>query len=134
MIIEPQSLTARLKTNWERCPQFLQYLVIGGVNTLFGYGIFCLLIYMAVHYSIAIFVSTVLGVLFNFQTTGRLVFQSKDFSKVGRFLMVYFVLYIVNVIWLWLVVRAGFSAYVGGALAILPIACLGYLLNKKFVF
>jgi putative flippase GtrA len=132
--MEPQPLMTRLIAYWERCPQFLQYLIIGGINTLFGYGIFCLLIYMAVHYSVAILISTVLGVLFNFQTTGRLVFQSKDFSRVGRFLMVYLVLYITNVLWLWLVVRMGISPYVGGALAILPIACLGYLLNKKFVF
>jgi putative flippase GtrA len=119
---------------WKRCPQLIQYLIVGGINTIFGYGLFCLLIFLSVHYSIAILISTVIGVLFNFQTTGRLVFQSGDMSKIGRFIGVYILTYLCNVAWLWLVVRFGYSAYVGGAMAILPIAFVGFVLNKKFVF
>ena len=114
--------------------RFFRFLVIGGVNTLFGYSIFALLIFIGIHYTIALFVGTVFGVLFNFKTTGLFVFRNKKNRLILKFITVYIVIYLINVLVLSIFNRVGINNYVGGALAILPMAYLAYLLNKYFVY
>jgi putative flippase GtrA len=114
--------------------RFLKYLLVGGLNTLFGYGVFTLLIWTGLHYSIAIAGSTVLGTLFNFKSTGALVFKSSDNSKIVRFLHVYGAVYCVNVLSVGLLMKFGLNAYYSGLVMILPLALLAYRLNSQFVF
>ena len=114
--------------------QFIKFLVVGGLNTLFGYTLFAVLIFFGLHYTIAVFIGTVLGVLFNFQTTGRLVFGSKDRSLIWKFFGVYGVTYIVNIIGLYLLEKVIHNVYISGAILILPLALLGFSLNKRYVF
>lgn len=113
---------------------FLKYLIVGGINTLFGYGAFALLIYLEVHYALASFLATCAGVLFNFNTTGRIVFKNSNHRLLFRFLAVYGVLYVINVLFLKLIVTLAINLYLGSAALVLPMAGLAYLLNKKFVF
>ena len=115
-------------------PQFLKFLVVGGLNTLFGYSVFALFIYLGLHYALASLLSTVLGVLFNFKTTGTLVFKNRDNSLIFRFFGVYGVVYACNVLLLKLLGGSGFNMYWAGALAIAPLALLSFVLNKLFVF
>jgi len=114
--------------------RFIRFLVVGGLNTLFGYGVFALLLWLGLHFSLAAFLSTLAGVLFNFRTTGKLVFGSHDWSLIFRFLLVYSILYLCNVAGIWLLEQIGIPAMLGGALLLLPMAVLGYLLNKTLVF
>ena len=114
--------------------RFLRFLAVGALNTAFGYACFWLLLFAGLHYSLALLVGTILGVLFNFKTTGALVFGSRSNRLVFRFAAVYGVLYLCNVASLGALVRAGFSPQVGGALLILPMALLAFALNRRFVF
>ncbi|SIT50136.1 putative O antigen biosynthesis protein [Paraburkholderia piptadeniae] len=114
--------------------RFFNYLIVGGLNTLFGYGVFTLMIYAGCHYSVAIAGSTILGTLFNFKSTGALVFKSHDNSKIVRFLLVYVVVYCVNVLGVGMLMRLGMNAYYSGMVMILPLALLAYRLNSQFVF
>ena len=77
---------------------------------------------------------TILGILFNFKTTGVIVFNSRDNSLIFKFFGVYGVVYVLNVLGLYLFSLAGVGAYISGALLILPMACVAFVLNKKFVF
>ncbi|TKC91820.1 GtrA family protein [Trinickia terrae] len=114
--------------------RFANYLLVGGLNTLFGYAVFTLMIWAGCHYSLAIAGSTVLGTLFNFKSTGALVFKSHDNSRIVRFLAVYGVVYCVNVLGVALLIRSGLNAYYSGMIMILPLALLAYRLNSQFVF
>jgi len=114
--------------------QFIRFLFIGGINTLFGYGIFSLFLFIGLHYSLAALLGTILGILFNFKTTGVIVFNSRDNSLIFKFFGVYGVVYVLNVLGLYLFSLAGVGAYISGALLILPMACVAFVLNKKFVF
>ena len=114
--------------------QFIRFLFIGGVNTLFGYGVFSLLLFLGLHYSLAALLSTILGILFNFKTTGVIVFNSRNNSLIFKFFGVYGVVYVLNVLGLYLFSLVGISAYISGAILILPMACVSFVLNKKFVF
>jgi putative flippase GtrA len=108
--------------------------MVGSINTLFGYSTFALFIYLGIHYALASLLSTVLGVLFNFKTTGILVFKNKDNSLLFRFFGVYSVVYIINVLVLKLLGEAGLDMYLAGAVVIVPLAVLSFVLNKLFVF
>ena len=108
--------------------------MVGGINTIFGYALFALFIFLGFHYAMASFLSTVLGVLFNFKTTGVLVFRNKDNRLLFRFFGVYSVVYVINVLMLKALGIAGFDMYLAGALVIIPLAVLSFVLNKLFVF
>jgi putative flippase GtrA len=113
---------------------FIRFLFVGGINAIFGYGLFAFFIYLHLHYSLASLLSTILGVLFNFKTTGKLVFKSSNNRLIVRFFAVYGMVYVVNVLLLKGLKWVGLNFYVTGAILILPLAILSFLLNKKFVF
>lgn len=114
--------------------KFLKFIIVGLLNTIFGYSIFALLIFLGLHYALALLLATCLGIVFNFKTIGAFVFRSRDNSLIGRFIAVYVVLCLLNIVLLKFMMEIGFSAYVGGGLMLFPIALAGYLLNSKFVF
>jgi putative flippase GtrA len=107
---------------------------VGVLNTLFGYGVFALFIYLGMHYSLAALLGTVLGILFNFQTIGRLVFNSYSRGLIFRFTAVYGATYLLNVVGLYFFNRAGINNYIAGAILIFPVAVIAFNLNKLFVF
>lgn len=113
---------------------FMRFLFVGAINTLFGYGIFSLFIYVGIHYAIASFLATVTGVLFNFKTMGKIVFNSRDNSLLHRFFGVYGICYVINIASLRVFSIFQVNMFVAGALLIPPLAIISFLLNKKYVF
>ncbi len=114
--------------------ELYKYLFVGGVNMAFGYGVFSLFIFFGFHYSVAILIATVSGVVFNFYTYGRLVFKNHSNRLIAKFILVYVALYLVNVSLLPLVDFLVSNLYLSGAILALPTAYLGYILNKRFVW
>jgi len=112
----------------------LRFAAVGVLNTAFGYGVYALMLSIGLSYAAASAVGTVVGVLFNFKTTGALVFGSRDNGLIFRFVAVYVVVYGVNLLGLWLLDQGGVDAYTAGLLTLLPAAILAYVLNKVFVF
>jgi len=107
---------------------------VGGINTLFGYGLFALLITLGVHYTIAVLIGTILGVLFNFKTTGALVFKNKNNKLLFKFFAVYSVNYVIYVGGIKLLSRCISDSRISGAI-VLPVAVIVmYFLQKKYVF
>ncbi|MFA9439820.1 GtrA family protein [Uliginosibacterium sp. sgz301328] len=115
-------------------PRFVRFLFVGVLNTLFGYGVYALCLFVGLHYAVATLLSTVLGVLFNFVTTGRLVFSSRENRLLWRFALVYALLYLFNIACIGALQRLGMNAYWAGALMLFPMAVLAFVLNKKLVF
>ncbi len=113
---------------------FQKYILVGGVNTVFGYSIFAFFLFLGFHYSLSALMATILGVLFNFQTYGKLVFKSHSKYLIGRFVLVYVLIYSVNVLLLALFDLFLVNLYIAGAIILLPIAYLGYFLNKRLVW
>lgn len=114
--------------------QLIRFFLTGILNTVFGYLIFFLFIFIGLHYSIAVLLGTTIGALFNFKTIGTFVFKSRDNSLVWRFIFVYAAIYIFNVICLTLLRTHIQSDYLGQALITPIIALASFFLNKKFVF
>jgi putative flippase GtrA len=114
--------------------RFFRFLVVGGLNALFGYSCYALLLYVGLDYPEALLLATILGVLFNFKTTGALVFKSHDNRLIFRFLLTYGIVYTVNILSIKIFGSMGVNAYYSGAILIFPMAVLAYILNRRFVF
>ena len=115
--------------------KFIRFLFVGILNTIFGYSLFAIFIFFNMHYSLAVLCSTILGVLFNFKTIGKLVFGSHDNSLIFRFVAVYIIIYGLNISFLWLFKYFGFeNMYINGVVLLTPLAVVSFVLNKKFVF
>lgn len=114
--------------------RFARFLLVGGVNTAFGFAVYALMLALGLHFTFAAAVSTVLGILFNFFTTGRLVFGSSTGRVLPRFVAVYGVLYLLNIAGIALLRALGATDLIAGFLMLPVAAILGYLLNARFVF
>jgi len=114
--------------------QLTRFLFVGGINTLFGYSVYAFLIFINVHFTVAAFISTVLGIVFNFKTTGRLVFKNKDNSLIVKFAAVYGITYLANIVCLYFFHSLSIDLYIAGAVLIVPMGLLSFILNKVLVF
>src|SRR5690606_7438256 len=112
--------------------RLLRFLVVGAINTIFSYIVYAILILVGAHFSLATLISTVLGVIFNFFTTGRIVFRNMDNKRFLSFVLVYAFTYLVNILILrWLIDGLAMEKLLAGALVTLPVALLSYVLNAK---
>lgn len=116
--------------------QFIIFIMVGVLNTIFGYSVFALFIFLGMHYGLAVFLATCVGVLFNFKTIGSIVFKNKNARCIWRFISVYVICYGVNVgvIKLNLLLYASANIYLVGAVATFVVAILSFSLNKYWVF
>ena len=115
--------------------RFIRFLFVGGINTLFGYGVFSLLILLKVYYPIALFLATVMGVVFNYFTIGRIVFRRKGREYILRFVSVYAVVYFFNLGLLKLLNQVFYlNILISQIICLLPVVLLNYFLQKRIVF
>jgi putative flippase GtrA len=122
-----------IKTAWSNT-RLWKFLMIGMLNTAVGYSIFLIGLQTGLHYSVAIAVATVLGTLFNFKSTGAIVFRSHDNSRLFRFIIVYCVIYFLNVAGVAALLQFDLQEWLAGLLLLLPLALVSYYLNSRYVF
>lgn len=114
--------------------QFLRFLVVGGLNTVFGYSVFAVFILLNLPYPLAALLGHTCGVLFNFKTYGLLVFKNKDNRLIFKFVGVYVFTYFLTVGLLWVFNLYGVHNLIAGAIIILPVASVAFILNRRLVF
>lgn len=114
--------------------RFAAFCAVGVVNTAFGYTLFALLVFAGMYRELALLVATCAGVLFNYFSTGRLVFGSRDASRLPRFVGTYGVVYLVNLAAMELLILAGTGVYAAGAIGMLLSTVVAYLLQSRLVF
>jgi putative flippase GtrA len=114
--------------------RFLTFLVVGSVNTLVGYGFFAGLILLGLPTAAAAIVGTILAVLFNFLSTGTVVFRNRTGRALPRFIAVYAVQMGLNVAALHALESVGVQPLMAGALLLPPLAVFTYWAMRRFVF
>jgi putative flippase GtrA len=120
---------------FKKRPRFIKFMLVGILNTIFGYTCFALFVFLGFGDILAPFFANFLGILFNFKTYGHFVFKNSDNSLIFKFFAVYGIVYISNVIGLILFAKAGLeNRYISGFILLLPLALLAYYLNGKYVF
>lgn len=117
-------------------PRFVKFLIVGLINTIFGYSVYAFLIYINLSYLTALSLATLLGIIFNFFTFGRGVFSSQgNWWIFVKFIIAYTVVYVVNALALsTLTTKLNFSPYLG-QLIFLPLSVvLSWLLMNYWVY
>ena len=114
--------------------QLLRFLAVGALKTLFGYVMFSLLVLAGVAPGLALFVGTLVGLLFNYFTTGRLVFAARGLGRLPWFVAVYGLTFLVNLWSLRSLIATGLSPLLAQAIVLPLVILLTFLLNKLLVF
>ena len=114
--------------------QGLLYIVIGVINTAFGYSLFAGLTYLHIPYRLALLIATVIGVTFNFFTYGKLVFNNTKKQLIVKFFVGYAILYFLNIGFLDILLKFIPNTYIAQLICIPLMAFLSYWINKTFVF
>lgn len=114
--------------------ELIRFLFIGCINTAFSYSLFCFLIAIKIPHVLAISLSYICGVTFNFQTIGRFVFKSHNNRLIVKFVLVYLLLYFINLITIEAVNYFIKNWYLSGGISTAFCAFISFTLNKCWVF
>ena len=115
-------------------PQFMRYLAVGAANTGFNILVYWALLWAGLAVPLASLASVVVGILINFTTQSRFVFDNRDPWKLLPYFIVWSILYAFNLGLIWLLMRCGLDAYAAGFLSTPATVLLSYFLQKAFVF
>lgn len=114
--------------------RFLRFLLVGVLNTLFGYAVYLSVLMLGVAPEVALAVATLVGAVFNYFSTGRLVFQSSGMGRLPLFLLAYLVIYAANAAALRALLNAGMAAGWAQAFLLPTVAIASFIIFKFFVF
>ncbi|WP_420587378.1 GtrA family protein [Ruegeria sp.] len=106
---------------------FLRFLVVGVVNTGFGYLLFALLLAAGLSAQPALALAFAGGVLWNYVTHARLVFGTGGVARLPVYVLAYLGLYGINALGLQALLSAGLPPIVAQGVLVLPIAVLAYI-------
>ncbi|RYG99353.1 MAG: GtrA family protein [Alphaproteobacteria bacterium] len=111
-----------------------RFVLIGVVNTAFGYGVFAATWLMSQSNVIALTVAYVAGPLFNYFTVGKFVFTNRGLNTLPLFLLGYLLTAAINLALLEVLVRFGIGTLLAQILCTPPIVFLSFLYNNFVVF
>jgi putative flippase GtrA len=103
--------------------RFIRFVIVGVVNTAFGYGLYALLVLANAPPQIALFLSFFIGVLWNYFTTARFVFQVSGFGRLPAYAACYVFVYALNAGSLHAALVAGIAPLIAQAI-LTPIAAI----------
>lgn len=114
--------------------QFFRFLIIGGINTLFGFLIYTFCITKGMEVESSIIVGTILGVIFNFITTGGGVFRQLSLKNLPGFLLTYILIYIINIYLYELISKNIANPIITQGILAIPLSLLSYFIMSRYVF
>jgi len=116
--------------------RFLRFLLVGAVNTGFGYAVYALLVLAGMRPGIALAIAFAIGVAWNFSLHARIVFRTRGLARVPHYIAVYLGLYSVNALVLRLALDAGIPPlvaqfFIAGGIAVLSFVLIGWALTGR---
>jgi putative flippase GtrA len=118
----------------KRDSRFIKFVLVGILNAAFGSGVYALLIFAGSPIWCALLVGNAAGVIFNFFTTGRMVFSGAPLAKLPRFVVAYLACYIINYAAIRVLVSLGFSPIKSQLCMVVPVALLSFYTMSRYVF
>ncbi|MFP6757349.1 MAG: GtrA family protein [Alphaproteobacteria bacterium] len=85
-------------------------------------------------YPIALLLALIAGIIIGFVLSGRIVFKSRIAGRFHKYLLVWGLLYAVNVGLVFVLTHVGFDVYIAGLLSIFPTTVLSFVLQRRLVF
>lgn len=115
----------------------VRFLFVGVLNTVFGYAVYALFIYMGMHYFLAQLLGSVLAVAHSYLWNKYFTFRSPahSLSELLRFISVYAVSYLANMALLYVAIdKMKISAYIAGAAGLFITTLVSYAGHKTISF
>lgn len=113
---------------------FIRFIVVGVINTLFGWCVYSIAILVGLEPWMALLIGNVMGIAFNFLSTGGYVFRNLLLARLPRFVLTYISIYVINLYGLSVIAPWALSP-IWAQLVLTPLmAVLSYVLLSRFVF
>jgi putative flippase GtrA len=113
---------------------FLRFLIAGGFNTLFGWLIFSTVILVGAQPWLALIISYLISIGFNFITLGAYVFRDMELNRLLRFVLSYVAIYTTNLICMEVLKPLVENPIISQLILTFPLAILAYTILSKGVF
>lgn len=116
--------------------RFVRFLVVGAINTGFGYGVYAILVLAGLGPQLALALAFALGVIWNFSLHARIVFRTRGLARFPIYVAVYLLLYAINALALRAAIMAGIpplaaQLVLAGAIAVLSFLLIGWALTGQ---
>ncbi|KTD72251.1 GtrA family protein [Legionella tucsonensis] len=108
-----------------------RFILIGGINTFISYLLFLVLIKVGFYYIYAISITWCVGLLFNFRTIGKWVFNNNDKKPFVKFMVLYGFIYLLSIVLLRLINGLLNNLSLSGIVTILIASSLSFLGNRS---
>lgn len=95
---------------------------------------YALFLFVGMGYFLATTFSFIIGLMINFKTNARFVFDDKSNRRFFLYVLTWLALYCLNVTVLGWLIERGMNSYLAGALLVPPMAVLAFLAFKYLVF
>ena len=116
-------------------PQFLRFLLVGGLNTIVGFIIFSLAIYVTNgNVGLSLAANIGVGVFFNFFSYGYGVFKNLGVRRFAKFVCAYALLYALNYFVLAAMMANGLNVYLAQFINLFYLAPISYLVLNRWIF
>lgn len=115
----------------------IRFLFVGGINTVVGYGSYALFIFLGLNYVAAQTFSTIIGVINSYFWNKYFTFKQpyKSFAEIIKFLSVYLVSYLMNLLILYIFVDIlKLNEYAAGLLGLIFTTLISYFGHNYFSF
>lgn len=114
--------------------QLLRFVAAGTFNTGVSYAVYAVGLYAGLPFAAANLLACIAGILIGFRTHGAFVFTDANSPRLWKFVLVWLLLYGVNVVLIKLFLELGLNSYVAGAVAMPFVIVASYVLNRFVVF
>ncbi len=113
--------------------KFFKFLFVGFLNTLFSYFLYAFFVFMGLKAAFALLLQYIIGIFWNFKTTGTLVFKNNNNKLIFKFFLCYIFTFFINGILLNFLTKS-FNSYLSQAVLVLPMAMLSFGILNFWVF
>lgn len=115
--------------------KFFKFIFVGVLNTLVSYLLYAFFVTIGLSANIALLCQYILGVLWNFKTTGSIVFKNHNNKLIFKFIGSYIFTFALNSLLLNILLnRIMLNEYLAQGILVLPIAVISFFILKFLVF
>jgi putative flippase GtrA len=114
--------------------RFVRFLFVGVFNALVGYVLYLVGLALGAVPGLALALATVLGAIFNYFTTGRVVFAHRGYGRLPHFLLSYGIIYLINLGLLHGLMAVGLAPRLAQLLLLPVVAVLSFMIFRSIVF
>ena len=115
----------------------IRFLIVGCLNTIVGYSIYAILIYLNINYLIANTISTIIGIIHSYIWNRLFTFKSNNNIKkeIFKFIFVYSISYVLGLLNLYILVNIlSTNKYIAGIINIFITTIISWFGHRYFSF